>query len=1810
MIELRGDSAGASVNGLVIDGDGSTVRGFDINRFQQFAGTTGDGIELLSNGNLVAGNYLGTDITGTTADGNALDGIVVLGENNTIGGTGADAANIISGNHVGGLGISGSTGNVVDGNYIGTDPTGTTAIPNQGNGITIMRNAAYNTIGGTTAAARNILSANSGNGILVGGEFNLVQGNYAGTATNGTTALANQVAGIAIVELLSVFPADNNTIGGTAAGAGNLISGNSADGLDVNTSGNLVEGNFIGTEKTGSAALGNAGSGVTIDGNSNIIGGSSARAGNLISGNLGGAAQFDVVGNANVIQGNFIGTDITGTYSLSSSTEGINLQFGCSNNVIGGPTATATASVPSAVGSLAWQTTASVGNLIAGTAGGVNLGSGSGNIVQGNYIGTDVTGAYTVAGDGANGVSDVATDSQIGGTSPGAGNVISGWSVGVSEGGTGTLIQGNRVGSDVSGTKALGNLLIDVLLFGNSATVGGTTSAARNLLVSGGYDSAGDRGTGFAAGEGDLVIYSARNNLVEGNFFGTNPTGTATVGQAQESLLIWQTGASNNTVGGTTAAARNIISDAGTGVAVQVFDGATANTIEGNYVGTDVTGASELNSVSINVGAASNVIGGSVAGAGNTIDGGVQLYGNGNLVQGNYIGTNATGTAILPGGSGVIIGVSNAPANGNTVGGTTQAARNVIAGSSSNGVTIAGSGSTGNVVEGNYIGTNAAGTSALANNGDGVLIESGAAKNTIGGTGTAAANVISGNSGYGIQVDGSTTTGNVVANNYVGTGAGGMGTLLNGSGALEITNGAAVLALGAFTGNVLNQGTLGFWNAPGAITITGNYTQSAGAILDISIAGTANSQYDQLQVSGNATLAGSLDVAVLNSFAINPLEEFGILSYGSVSGTFTTYQYPGGVTLYPSYESTSLYLYSTPFALVSSTADTGVGSLRQAITAADSSGNALTWIVFHIPTSDSGYNSGTGSWTIAPASALPTITTPVVLDGTTQPGYSTHPLIELRGDSAGTSDGLAISAGGSTVRGLDINRFQYSGIDLTALGGDVIAGNFLGTDITGTQAEGNGNGVLVDGGNNDVISSNLVSGNFDGVFVTNGSSETSIAGNLIGTDVSGIHALGNQYGISINSATNTTIGGTTAAARNVISGNIVAGISLGGGGTAGTVFEGNYIGADSTGTAPLGNGQEGVEVYTGASGITIGGTSAADGNVISGNTSGSGVLVNGASGIVIAGNHIGTDATGLHKLANVTGVWFHNANNNTVGAGNVISGNSQVGVKIDGTGGTGNVVVGNDIGTDETGGTALANNIDGVLINNSATGNTIGGLTNAAANLISGNSSYGIVVDGSATTGNVVEGNYVGTGAGGSGTLLNGGGALTITNGAALLVAGSFTGDVVNQGSLSTANGPAVITITGNYTENSSAILNIQAAGSNASTPAFDQLIVSGTATLAGTLNVTLLNGFVPDPTQSFTVVSGHPVSGTYATVNLPSYAGRTLFSAQYTGTALVLTGTTIVVNSTGDAGSQGGGSPDTGNLVGGKAQITLRSAIQAADAATGTSYIYFDIPTSDGGYSSSTASWTVTPGSALPAVTASVILDATTQPGYSAHPLIELDGASAGTGVTGLTISAGNSTVKGLDIGGFSGDGIDLTTNGDDLIESDYIGTDATGTTALANANNGITSTSSANTIGGSTSTPGTGAGNVISGNTAIGLEILNTSNNVVAGNIIGLNAAGTAKVGNGTDGIFISGAFANMIGGTTSLSRNIISGTSNLSTGDRGVDIENGATGNVVAGNYIGTDITGTLALGNTGSGIFLSSAGNTIGGTVADARQRYFR
>jgi hypothetical protein len=426
-IVLDGSLAG-TVDGLVIAGGNSTVRGLVIDNFAPGAIDLYAGLVLNGSGNdIVTGNFIGTDVTGELAAANA-NGISVDSPDNTIGSPSPADRNIISGNnaaqpvYVSQNGIDlgsniGSTGTLIEGNYIGTDRSGTSALGNS-NGI-IGGN--YSTIGGVTTTpgtgAGNVISGNTGNGVWLSEGHNLVAGNLIGTIATGTTALGNGNG--------MLIWSNYNTVGGTTAGARNIISGNNnpfgGGGIAIQNVGNvlaggsynLVEGNYIGTDITGAIGLGQQATGIGIAGAYNTIGGTTAAARNVISGNNGTGIGVNSPSNGsfgNVIQGNCIGTDPNGTKVVRNIGYGVALIWGSHDNIIGG-------TLPGA------------GNVISGFNGielrglpGIGLPC-TNNLVQGNLIGTDNTGTFALGnGDGI----DIgeADNNTIGGTTAGAGNTI------------------------------------------------------------------------------------------------------------------------------------------------------------------------------------------------------------------------------------------------------------------------------------------------------------------------------------------------------------------------------------------------------------------------------------------------------------------------------------------------------------------------------------------------------------------------------------------------------------------------------------------------------------------------------------------------------------------------------------------------------------------------------------------------------------------------------------------------------------------------------------------------------------------------------------------------------------------------------------------------------------------------------------------------------------------------------------------------------------------------------------------------------------------------------------------------------------------------------------------------------------------------------------------------------------------------------------------------------------------------------------------------------------------------------------------
>ena len=570
---------------------------------------------------------------------------------------------------------------------------------------------------------------------IFGGDRNIIVGNYIGVDATGAAAAGNERSGITLEDGAARNRVGTDGDGINDVGERNVIGGNLQAGVliaGIGSDENVVAGNYIGTNAAGKAAIGNVNRGVDISGGSknnrigtNGDGVNDAAEGNLISGNMwDGVGIYGTGTSQHVVAGNLIGTDMTGTADLGNALRGVILFLGASLNTIGG-------------GKPAQR------NILSGNeSGGVNITTGATqNHVAGNYIGTDVSGKIAL------------------------GNTLSGVRMG--NGATVNIIGTN---SDGTADEFEGNLIAANTEYGVLMTDAGTA-----------------------------------NNIVAGNLIGTDVTGTADLGNTFRGVAI-EVGAGFARIGGTSLAARNIISGNDTGgirITGSGLPGGTGNVVIGNYIGTDLTGSLAMANngfgILLEPGSPGNWIGTdgdgqNDAAEGNLISGnnnsGVRMYGlgtDGNIVSGNRIGTNAAGTAALPNnGHGVSIGQgatgNRVGTNGDGVSDTEE--RNLLSGNLSRGVLLSDAGTNGNVVAGNYIGTNALATGAVGNTFDGVLIQAGAKSNRIGtngdGQGDAAErNIISGNLAAGVNILNLGTADNVVAGNSIGTDAAGAADLGN-----------------------------------------------------------------------------------------------------------------------------------------------------------------------------------------------------------------------------------------------------------------------------------------------------------------------------------------------------------------------------------------------------------------------------------------------------------------------------------------------------------------------------------------------------------------------------------------------------------------------------------------------------------------------------------------------------------------------------------------------------------------------------------------------------------------------------------------------------------------------------------------------------------------------------------------------------------------------------------------------------------------------------------------------------------------------
>lgn len=605
VIVIDGTNAGFGFDGLTIESsDNCVINDLVINNgFNSGITITGG-----SNNNAVYGCFLGTNQAGTASSPNSL-GITISAENpdvnnnNIVGAPdlGRARGNLLSGNagfFGAGMIVTGNiNGTVIQNNKVGTDITGTVAVPNVQAGIALASIPSSATvlisgtqIGGLGDEEGNIIS---GNGPAAEGaapgiamvfqniENTTIQGNKIGVDITGDNALPNQLGIIYFTDIAT-------TLEGTII-ENNIISENLFGGIgfDINTNNSIIRGNLIGTDSTGMLGRGNGGTGVSISGVGNMI------ESNVISDNDGSGISLQAGTSGTEIKGNFIGTNLGGTALLGNGNNGIDSQgasgFPSENNTIGG---------------IGAERNIISGNNSSGIL--LNLDCNQ-NFIRGNIIGSDVTGTLDF-GNGNNGIQIQGADGRpsngniIGGNAAGQGNLISANGndgIQLNTNVNGTIIIGNRIGTNLAGDAALGNTGPGIQILGNIFPC--NNSIIQNNLVS---------------ANGNTGIYlntDVSDSIIQGNLIGTDITGTQPLGNVFIGIQI-SSDSDNTTIGGSGDGEGNIISANGSH-GIQLQNDINDTVIHGNFIGTDITGDIDLgnNNHGIDIsdaGTTNNLVGG------------------------------------------------------------------------------------------------------------------------------------------------------------------------------------------------------------------------------------------------------------------------------------------------------------------------------------------------------------------------------------------------------------------------------------------------------------------------------------------------------------------------------------------------------------------------------------------------------------------------------------------------------------------------------------------------------------------------------------------------------------------------------------------------------------------------------------------------------------------------------------------------------------------------------------------------------------------------------------------------------------------------------------------------------------------------------------------------------------------------------------------------------------------------------------------------------------------------------------------------
>lgn len=1280
IVELNGELAGSGTHGLHLAGGSSNsiVNGLVINGFG------GAGIRIESNGNTISGNLIGTDVTGSTAIGNR-NGIEIISFNpEQSASDNLIVDNLISGN-----------GGVEHTVSAQAEPWDWNEVLNtafqfgvqDGLPATIIDLASLEAEPGDTISvgyrrgltdAFNFEPSVDGNG-YVGSEF---KNDDPGSSGNGFPSkyVNPEEYDVYLNALIGVFTDDEGNII-TKDDAGNIIR----NPLSIKNGRELIVPAGATRLQLGVNDdvfdLNRGELTVVVSGPRFGIGDPNNGNGVLISG-FGPAT-------GNELRNNLIGTDISGSYGIGNTHDGVAIfNPGATGNYVGGPHNPNLEQFSR--------------NVIAGNgAHGVDIAFGaSNNFVQGNLIGVN-------SFDGGESISTFA----------------------IPNGGVGVLINfgsnGNKIGTDLDG---FGDEIEGNVISGNTQT--------------------------------GVQIEGSSGNSIAGNLIGTDVLGISALGNAAGVAILG--GAHHNTVGGLDANQGNVISGNAFG-GVEFVSGATNNQIVGNLIGTDVSGQEPIpNDVGIRLNGffdqtSENEISNNVI-SGNNF--GIILFGSQvfqNRIEGNLIGTNIDGDLPLGNnndGIRILAGADNNSVGGEVTGGSAGVAPgNVISWNGGSGIYIEDSDSTN--IQGNLIGiVGGLFSSSAPNQRNGIHLVN-ASNSQIGGVST---NFISSNAWDGIYIENRTITetlllavssvpagNNTILGNFIGTGGLGTESTLGNSGdGIEVQNSS---------GNVISSNLIAS-NQGNGIFLNGFETY--GTEIVANLIGTDPSRTSPLGngghgieilsahdniIGGEVTLFGSpgfhpgnviVDnggngISITDSFSTDEGE---VITNNIIQGNLIGISRPDSLasaSIALGNRGHGVYVVNSSYMLIGGEA----AGTRNIISSNGQDGVHL--VDFNFPASD---NTVQGNY-------IGTDHTGSIGMGNGDDGVEVNNTDRNRIANNVISGNGVENAGGDGVDIVGFAAFANTVID-----------NLIGTNAAGTAAIGNsGNGVFIQfAGSENTVIDNLISGNeLNGVRVQ-ATNSVMVAGNTVGTNVSGDDSIGNgENGILVEDSSFTQV------VENLVSGNALNGVLIldhPPAENSHTSVLDNLIGTNRSGSGSIANGMNGVE-------IDQSDNNSVSGNLISGNQQ-NGIYVHGASAVsnVITSNKIGVDSSSNNKLPNKGNgiLLLGDAVDTVIGGltpvpgtalGNIIAGNDQSGIVIDHVIAamfpTRATIQGNAIGASSTG-TALGNGRSGVLILNGASRNTIGGTASGARNIIAYNGADGVTIGNGNTDpalGNAIRGNSI-----------------------------------------------------------------------------------------------------------------------------------------------------------------------------------------------------------------------------------------------------------------------------------------------------------------------------------------------------------------------------------------------------------------------------------------------------------------------------------